>query len=98
MKSKGLIAIIVLIATVLAIAVYGFPGAGRYVPTILNSFNRFLFGVLDGAISIISLIVSFFNKCINIYDIRIASTAYNIGYILGVWLLFGGVLSLKTDD
>jgi hypothetical protein len=98
MKIRIVIVAIVIIALVLAFKVYGFPNTRCCSDKVLNPLHRFLLGLFDGIISIFSLIASFFNKCINIYSIRDASAEYNIGYIFGVWLLFGGALSFKKED
>jgi hypothetical protein len=41
-------------------------------------------------ISFITLIVSFFNSNVNIYEVHNAGWPYNIGFILGVMLAYGG--------
>ena len=44
----------------------------------------FWFGLLHGLIAPISLIVSLFNKGINIYEVHNTGAGYNIGFFLGI--------------
>jgi hypothetical protein len=41
-------------------------------------------------ISFITLIISFFNSNVNIYAVHNTGWPYNIGFILGVMLAYGG--------
>jgi hypothetical protein len=50
----------------------------------------FFSGLWHGMISFITLIVSFFNSNVNIYEVHNAGWPYNIGFILGVMLAYGG--------
>jgi hypothetical protein len=82
--------IVVLILVVLLIACA--PGINN-----LKSQSReadgpagFWLGLWHGLISFITLIISFFNKNVNIYEVYNSGWPYNIGFILGVMIAYGG--------
>lgn len=50
----------------------------------------FLLGLWHGMIALIAFIVSLFNKNVNIYEVYNTGATYNLGFILGVMLSFGG--------
>ena len=92
MKVRVVIAIIIVAALVLSFEVYGFPNMRPRSSTILS---RFLLGISDGITSIFLLIASFFDWRIGIYSIRDSCLVYNIGYMVGVGVLFGHTVYSK---
>jgi hypothetical protein len=50
----------------------------------------FFSGLWHGMISFIALIISFFNNNVNVYEVHNTGWPYNIGFILGVMLAYGG--------
>lgn len=50
----------------------------------------FLPGLWHGIISPVTFIISLFNDEINIYEIRNNGGLYNLGFILGAMIIFGG--------
>jgi uncharacterized membrane protein HdeD (DUF308 family) len=47
-------------------------------------------GLWHGFISLITFIISLFNNKVGIYEISNSGWPYNLGYILGVMLFYGG--------
>jgi hypothetical protein len=50
----------------------------------------FWMGLWHGFISLITFIVSLFNDHVNIYEVQNTGKLYNLGFILGVMIFFGG--------
>ncbi len=50
----------------------------------------FLLGLWHGIIAFIAFIVSLFNKNVNVYEVHNTGATYNLGFILGVMIAFGG--------
>lgn len=50
----------------------------------------FLLGLWHGIIALVAFIVSLFNKNVNVYEVHNAGATYNLGFILGLMLSFGG--------
>ena len=48
----------------------------------------FWFGLAHGFLYIISLVVSIFNKHVNIYEVHNTGLGYNIGFIIGILVWF----------
>ena len=46
-------------------------------------------GLWHGLISLITLIISFFNPAIQMYEVHNTGSLYNLGFLLGAILLFG---------
>jgi hypothetical protein len=47
-------------------------------------------GLWHGFISLVTFIISLFNDKVNIYEISNSGWAYNLGFILGVMIFYGG--------
>ena len=58
-------------------------------PDSQGNVEGILMGLWHGFISPVTLIVSFFNKNITIYDVHNNGNQYNLGFMLGVILLLG---------
>ena len=50
----------------------------------------FLYGLWHGFISLISFIVSLFNHNVHIYEIENSGWAYDLGFIIGASIFYGG--------
>ena len=50
----------------------------------------FLKGIWHGLISPIAFIISLFNKSVNIYEIHNNGGWYNLGFLIGAMIIFGG--------
>lgn len=50
----------------------------------------FLMGLWHGFISLITFVISLFNDDVTIYEINNSGKLYNLGFILGVAIFFGG--------
>ena len=46
-------------------------------------------GLWHGLISVITLIISFFNPAIQMYEVHNSGELYNLGFLIGAVLLFG---------
>ena len=64
------------------------PGAGGHVAGVL-------LGVWHGVISPITLIVSFFNRNIQMYEVHNDGSMYNLGFFLGLAILVFGLGFLR---
>ena len=50
----------------------------------------FWYGLWHGLISFVTFIISLFNDNVNIYEVNNTGKLYNLGFILGVMIIFGG--------
>lgn len=71
------------------------PGNDRWDPQV-NFGNRanFWAGIWHGLIIIISFIISLFTSEVGIYEVNNVGWGYNIGFIIGLSLLFGPILKM----
>jgi len=47
-------------------------------------------GLWHGFISLVTFIISLFNESVNIYETNNSGWAYNLGFILGIAIFYGG--------
>ena len=71
---------------VLLIIFVGFAGHNDLVgmPNAKGHLTGFWFGLAHGFLSLIGLIVSIFNKNVNIYEVHNTGLGYNVGFITGI--------------
>jgi hypothetical protein len=50
----------------------------------------FWMGLWHGLISLVAFVISLFNDAVTIYEVNNTGWPYNLGYILGVMIIFGG--------
>ena len=50
----------------------------------------FWMGLWHGLISLVAFVISLFNDSVTIYEVNNTGWPYNLGYILGVMIIFGG--------
>ena len=50
----------------------------------------FWMGLWHGLISLVAFIISLFNDNVTIYEVNNSGWTYNLGFILGVMIVFGG--------
>ncbi len=50
----------------------------------------FLLGLWHGMIAFVTFIVSLFNKNVNVYEVHNTGATYNLGFVIGVMIAFGG--------
>lgn len=50
----------------------------------------FLMGLWHGFISLVTFIISLFNDCVNIYEVNNNGWPYNLGFIIGIAIFYGG--------
>jgi hypothetical protein len=50
----------------------------------------FWYGLWHGLIAFVTFIISLFNDHVTIYEVNNAGKLYNLGFILGVMIAFGG--------
>jgi hypothetical protein len=60
------------------------------VPSRTGVVSGFWRGLWNGVISPVTLIVSFFDKGVQMYDVHNNGPWYNIGFFIGITALFGG--------
>lgn len=51
---------------------------------------NFWMGLWHGLISLVTFIISLFNDNVTIYEVNNVGKLYNLGFILGVMIFFGG--------
>lgn len=69
------------------------PNPQEGTPNKLGNVAGILMGVWHGFIALITLIISFFNPEVQMYEVHNDGSMYNLGFLLGL-ILFVGVLSL----
>jgi hypothetical protein len=85
-----------IIAAALLVAVLGLaacapgPNALKGTPGEDQKVAGFWMGLWHGMIAPISLVVSIFNRAVNVYEVHNSGLAYNIGFILGLTVSLGG--------
>lgn len=85
MKSKKFSFPLMLVLIVLVLASCA-PGNERFAA----DPPGFFFGLWHGFISFVTFIVSLFNDSVDIYQVNNAGKLYDLGYILGVAIFYGG--------
>ncbi|MDT8308327.1 MAG: hypothetical protein RQ866_02285 [Bacteroidales bacterium] len=55
-----------------------------------NSPSGFLMGLWHGFIALFTFIISLFNDNVTIYEISNTGKLYNLGFLLGIIIFFGG--------
>jgi hypothetical protein len=90
MKKKLIPIVIVTIGVALLLS--GCAEANQYVntPTGTGGPAGFLQGMVQGFIIVIAFVFSLFDHTVGIYEVHNDGTAYNIGFIIGALLFFGG--------
>lgn len=53
-------------------------------------------GLWQGLILPVAFIVSLFNSDVGIYEIHNNGNLYNLGFVLGTWIVFGSILASKN--
>jgi hypothetical protein len=90
MKKKIVPIVLVTVGAVLLLS--GCAEANQYINTAPANGDTasFLQGIIQGFIIVFAFIGSLFDHSIGIYEVHNDGTAYNIGYVIGIWLFFGG--------
>jgi hypothetical protein len=89
MKKALLLTSIVMLLLVLASCAPGINELAN-VPSRTGVVANFWRGLWNGVISPVTLIISFFDKNVQMYDPHNNGAWYNIGFFLGITVLFGG--------
>ena len=50
----------------------------------------FIMGLWHGVISLVTFVISIFNENVNIYEVNNTGWPYNLGFILGISIFYGG--------
>lgn len=50
----------------------------------------FWMGMWHGAITLVSFVISLFNDSVTIYEVNNTGWPYNLGFVLGIVIIFGG--------
>lgn len=50
----------------------------------------FWMGMWHGAITLVSFVISLFNDSVTIYEVNNTGWPYNLGFVLGIIIIFGG--------
>ncbi len=77
---------IVLIALVMLFLTSCAPGCEKFD----TEPAGFFMGLWHGIISFVTFIISLFNENVNIYEINNSGWPYNLGFILGIMIVYGG--------
>jgi hypothetical protein len=89
MKKALLLSSIVMLLLVLASCAPGINELAN-VPSRTGVVANFWRGLWNGVIAPVTLIISFFDKNVQMYDPHNNGVPYNIGFFLGITVLFGG--------
>jgi hypothetical protein len=89
MKKTVLFVTLVLLLLALASCAPGFNELAN-VPSRTGVVSGFWRGLWNGAISPVTLIISFFDKGVQMYDVHNNGAWYNIGFFIGITAVFGG--------
>jgi len=96
MTGKALLLITLLVLVVLALGAC-IPGPNPLVntPTASGTIANFWQGLWNGIIAPITFIISLFNADVNFYEVHNDGIPYNLGFVIGAGILFGGILAPK---
>jgi len=86
MKKTIKYAPIVLVALVMLFLTSCAPGCEKFD----TEPAGFFMGLWHGIISFVTFIISLFNENVNIYEINNSGWPYNLGFILGIMIVYGG--------
>ncbi len=93
MKKHGIewriLTLCVLTAMTLAACAAG-PNPLSGTPDAKGEVAGFWLGLWNGIIAPIAFIISLFNKAVRIYEVHNNGTLYDLGFILGAMIIFGG--------
>ena len=87
MKKNILIAVVVMF--LLAGCMPG-PNTSEDVANAGTTLAGFWFGLWHGVISPVTFVISLFSNKVNLYEIHNNGGFYNLGFILGIMITFGG--------
>lgn len=92
MKKKLIPIVIVTIG--IAFLLSGCAQANQYVNTPVGTGTPagFLQGLIQGFIIVFAFVFSLFHHTVGIYEVHNDGTAYNVGFVIGLWIFFGGVM------
>jgi hypothetical protein len=86
-KSLRVLAVVLLLA--LAGCAAG-PNAQRGVADAAGHVAGFWLGLWQGIIAPITFVISLFTRHVNVYEVNNNGNWYNLGFVLGAGILFGG--------
>ena len=91
MKAKKTLALLLLVVVVLLLAGCA-PGVNELsnVPSRTGVVAGFWRGLWNGVIAPVTFIISLFNKNVQMYEVHNNGTWYNLGFLLGAMIIFGG--------
>jgi len=74
----------------------GGPNSAVDTPCESGSIAGFWLGLWHGMISCFTFIISLFEKSVGFYEVHNNGALYNLGFLLGVGTLFGGLTSTAS--
>ncbi len=88
-RTLGLVALFVALALLLSACAAG-PNPLVNTPTENGVVAGFLLGLWHGIISPVTFIISIFDSRVQFYEVHNDGLLYNLGFVLGAGILFGG--------
>lgn len=88
-KTLRLVALLVMLALLLTACTAG-PNPLENVPTESGTVAGFWLGLWHGIISPVTFIISIFVSNVSFYEVHNDGLWYNLGFVLGAGILFGG--------
>ena len=87
MKTTMIVAALVLLLVMLAGCA---PGPNELVATNTGKAAGFWLGLWHGIIAPVTFIISLFNRNVQMYEVHNTGNWYNLGFLLGMSIIFGG--------
>jgi hypothetical protein len=89
MRGIGILIVVVLFSLMLGACAAG-PNPAVHIPASDGSVAGFWLGLWQGLISPITFVISLFTSQVSIYEAHNDGSWYNLGFVLGSGILFGG--------
>ena len=82
--------IVVTLALLLVMLAGCAPGPNELVRTNAGTAAGFWMGLWHGIIAPVTFVISLFNKSVQMYEVHNTGNWYNLGFLLGMSIIFGG--------
>ena len=89
MKGKTVLVVLALVLLVVASCAPG-PNTLARTPDEEGDVAGFWWGLWHGIIAPITFVISLFNDNVHMYEVHNSGGWYNLGYLLGLMVIFGG--------
>ncbi len=90
MKKKTIFVVLLVILSVFLVSCTAGPNTFAGTENADGELAGFFMGLWHGCISFITFIISLFNDKVNVYEIHNKGPLYNLGFVLGAMIAYGG--------